>query len=405
MGWITSWMEWNVVGAKLIPALTIPQRFIVAGAAPWFYAMKLISPWNLIFIYPRWELDAHHVWQFAYLLAAIAVVVVLWLARTRIGRGPLVAVLFFLGTLVPALGFVPVFPMRYSFVADHFQYLACIGIIALLVVGFHRQLRSRTAMQVVAGAVIVILGGLTFRRAAVFANLEPLWRDTIARNPGAWMARNNYGSLLLSERRFDEAAEQFRQTLALKPDHADAMLNLGLLTEQAGDTSRAEELYRDALRVSRPDSLSAATAHVRLGLLYGSQNRLPEAAAELEKAVALSPRSADWISELGMVYFREGNMDKAIDCFDRMLTIDPKSVAAHINMGYAMLQIGRSRDALSHWSVAIAQQPNNYRIANSMGSAYLRLGRRDMAAAMFRRALSINPDYEPAKKNLAAIGE
>ena len=70
-------------------------------------------------------------WQWLFPVAAVGVVAGLWLARHRIGRGPLVAVLFFAGTLGPALGFVNVFPMRYSFVADHFQYLAGVGLMAL----------------------------------------------------------------------------------------------------------------------------------------------------------------------------------------------------------------------------------------------------------------------------------
>ncbi|MGK4301758.1 hypothetical protein, partial [Klebsiella pneumoniae] len=74
-------------------------------------------------------------WQYLFPLAVLAVIVSLWLARGKLGKGPLVAVLFFCGTLFPALGFFDVYPMRFSFVADHFQYLASAGLLALLAAG------------------------------------------------------------------------------------------------------------------------------------------------------------------------------------------------------------------------------------------------------------------------------
>ena len=107
------------------------ERCLIAGRALWFYLGKLVWPEPLIFIYPRWSIDAGAPWQYLYPLAALAVVAGLWLLRHRLGRGPLASWLFFGGTLLPALGFFDVYPMRYSFVADHFQYLASLGPIAL----------------------------------------------------------------------------------------------------------------------------------------------------------------------------------------------------------------------------------------------------------------------------------
>ena len=111
------------------------QRVLIAGRSIWFYAQKLVWPDKLTFIYPRWEIDPHQPSLFAFTAAALAVPVALWLLRKRIGRGPLVAVLFFGGCLFPALGFVNLYPMRFSFVADHFQYLASLGLIILVTGG------------------------------------------------------------------------------------------------------------------------------------------------------------------------------------------------------------------------------------------------------------------------------
>ncbi len=137
MGSITSWMERHVVGAVGPDfQFTWLQRVVIAGHAVWFYFGKLVWPFHLSFIYPRWNVDpAHRPAQLLYPLTAIGVLIFLWLRRKRRGRGPIACALFFVGTLSPALGFANVFPMRYSFVADHFQYLACIGPIALFCAG------------------------------------------------------------------------------------------------------------------------------------------------------------------------------------------------------------------------------------------------------------------------------
>lgn len=131
----TVWMEKYHVRAQGEEwSLSLVERFLVAGRALWFYLGKLFWPHRLIFIYPRWQIDAGIWWQYLFPLAAIAVFTALWLFRRWIGKAPLVAVLFFAGTLTPALGFFNVYPMRYSFVANHFQYLASIGLIVLCIV-------------------------------------------------------------------------------------------------------------------------------------------------------------------------------------------------------------------------------------------------------------------------------
>jgi len=132
MALTTVWMERHHVGTRYIDwSLSPLDRCLIAGRAVWFYAAKLLWPAKLTFFYPRWHIDAGLWWQYLFPLAAVAVIAALWWLRSRLGKGPLVAVLLFVGTLTPALGFVDVYPMRFSFVADHFQYLASAGLIAL----------------------------------------------------------------------------------------------------------------------------------------------------------------------------------------------------------------------------------------------------------------------------------
>jgi len=94
---------WRSVGWTPGAGLPIPQRLLLAGRAVWFYAAKLLVPWPLAFIYPRWELDAGALWQWIYPAAAAALVVGLALRSDRIGRAPITAALFYGGTLIPVL--------------------------------------------------------------------------------------------------------------------------------------------------------------------------------------------------------------------------------------------------------------------------------------------------------------
>ena len=135
----TAWLETTHVGAAGAAwDFSIVQRILIAGRVPWFYLSKLVWPDPLIFIYPRWTVDSAVAWQYLFPIATLSALAALWLLRGRIGRGPLAAAGFFVVTLAPALGFFNYYPMRFSFVADHFQYLAGIGLIVLAVAALAR---------------------------------------------------------------------------------------------------------------------------------------------------------------------------------------------------------------------------------------------------------------------------
>ena len=133
-GLFTAWVERSLIGAEGADFnYSIMERFLIAGRVIWFYLGKLIWPLDLIFVYPRWRVSQTVWWQYLYPAAALFSGVLMWLSRRW--RAPLAGVLFFIVTLFPVLGFLNVYPFRYSLVADHFQYLASLGIITLVAAG------------------------------------------------------------------------------------------------------------------------------------------------------------------------------------------------------------------------------------------------------------------------------
>jgi tetratricopeptide (TPR) repeat protein len=286
---MTAWIEKYNVGAQGADwSLTFADRCLIAGRALWFYAGKLVWPTPLTFIYPRWEIEPAVWWQWLFPIAAIGVVAGLWLARRRIGKGPLVAVLCFAGTLGPALGFVNVYPMRYSFVADHYQYLASVGLITLCAAGLARIPR------VIPAILVVLLGALTWQQTGIYRNPEILWRDTLAKNPDCWMAQNNLGTLFADKGRFDEAIENYRKAIQINPDHREALNNLGNALAAQGRLDEAIENYYKAIQIN-PNYFDALND---LGNALAAQGRFDEAIKNYYKAIQINPNSSGALNDL-----------------------------------------------------------------------------------------------------------
>ncbi|MGI8437488.1 MAG: tetratricopeptide repeat protein, partial [Chthoniobacterales bacterium] len=107
------------------------ERGLTFSRAIWFYLSKLAWPSELIFSYPRWNISPSDPTAYVWVVALLVLIGAIFYARRWLGRGPEVAFAFFVLTLSPLLGLVIVVTFLFSFVADHYQYLACIGPLAL----------------------------------------------------------------------------------------------------------------------------------------------------------------------------------------------------------------------------------------------------------------------------------
>jgi len=328
LGLATAWLEKNHVGAAGADwSLTFADRGLIAGRALWFYAANLLWPTHLAFIYPRWVINARIWWQWLFPAAVAAVVVGLWLARKQVGKGPLVAVLFFCGTLLPALGFVNVYPMRFSFVADHFQYLASLGLIALaagLAEYFFETVSwpgSRQLRLVLAGSLLCLLGVLTWCQCGSYRTPETLWRDTLARNPRSWMAHTNLGRLLAQRGEYAEAETHYLAALGSYPGEGSIHYNYANLLARTDRPEAAIEQYREALQIA-PEK---AQAHNNLGSVLNKLHRTDEAIAEYERAIFYDPAYADAYYNLGNALSAEHKMYGAVAAFQRAARLKPDS--------------------------------------------------------------------------------
>jgi tetratricopeptide (TPR) repeat protein len=402
-GFVTAWVERNYIGAQGAQFhLSLVERSLIAGRAIWFYLGKLLWPANLMFTYPRWQVDAAAPWQYLFPIAALAIAAVLWLAA-RNRRGPLAGFLYFVGTLFPALGFFNVYPFLFSYVADHFQYLAMLGIIVPVASGLTRAAAKlpaawRRFAPAPAAALVVILGTLTWAQSGMYRDAETLYRETLARNPDAWMAHNNLAILLSgAPERLPEVIAELQAALRIRPDYAEAHYNLG--NAYAALPNREQDAiaeYQAALRI-RPDY---PEAHSNLGeALSAFPDGLQDAIAEYQVAVRLKPDAAELHNNLANVLARVPNrLPEAIAEYQAALRLQPDYAEAHLNLGSTLSTIpGRLPEAATEYREALRIRPGYAEAHYNLGSLLIDVpGRLPQAIAEFQAALRTNPGLAEA---------
>jgi tetratricopeptide (TPR) repeat protein len=289
-GLLTAWVERHFIGAEGAGfSLGFGQRGLLAGRVIWFYIGKLLWPADLSFIYPRWQVPAGFGAWLIFPLAALVLTALLWCWRRR-SRAPLAAWLFFVGSLFPALGFFNVYPFLFSYVADHFQYLASLGLIALAAaaaVGGMARLppAARRLGPVLAAAFFLGLALLTWRQCLVYRDGATLYAATLQRNPNAWLAHLNLGNLALEEGRTAEAISHYQAAERLEPDYPSTHFNLAKVWLQQGRLPEAIIENEEDLRLVPTD----AEARNNLGIALAESGRRPEAETQFREALRLRP--------------------------------------------------------------------------------------------------------------------
>lgn len=415
----TAWLEYTQVGAQGDEFGLGPlERLLLAGRALCFYAAKLVWPHPLVFSYARWDLDAAAWWQWSFPITVFAVLLVAWLWRRR-SRAPLAALLWFAGTLTPALGFVNVYPFRFSYVADHFQYLASLAVLTLAGAGLARL---RLPLVAVAAGITLPLATLTFVQSRQYAHAETLYRTTIAANPASMLAHNNLASLLLGgpESGWAEALLLAERAVVLGPRDAGAHSNLGLALHRLGREPDAERALRRAIELDerlpeahhnlgavlaaqdrpgdavvsyqralalRPD---APVVLADLAVVWQQLGRLPDAIAAQRRAAELQPAPATWLN-LGNLLQAAGSFDAAIAAYQQALALAPDWADALMNVAVAHARAGRAEAAVAAFEAADRAAPGSFAVLHNLGKLLTSMGRIEAAITTGERALAVAP--------------
>jgi protein O-mannosyl-transferase len=391
----------HFAGAAAVRSDSLLGRAVVAGCAVWFYFWKLIWPVNLTFVYPRWTIGERDL--MAYLPGAllVATLALAWWQRRSWGRPVVMLLVCYVALLLPALGFVNIFFMEYSLVADHWQYAAMIVPCAALAAALATlgdwlrwPWRGEYAFSL---ALLAILAVLTFRQSHAYADIETLYRTTVARNPACWLIQNNLGNLLTdkgklsaSQGRIDEATTWYRESLShyrdalkAKPDYADAHLNFGSALARLGRTDEAIGEFRQAVISYQGDlkvQRGCIEAHCNLGRALVQQGRFEDAIAHYQDALKIDADDFPTLNELAWLRatcsdaaFR--NPAEAVDLAQRAYTLskgrDPTVIDT---LAAAYAEAGRFPEAVqaARRALGLASRQNNAALAERI-TARLRL--------------------------------
>jgi tetratricopeptide (TPR) repeat protein len=362
------------------------ERLLIACKALLFYPTKLIAPYPLIFNYERWNLQAgglSRLWPIAAVLLLAALVLYLW---RRGDRGIACAVAFFVITIAPALGAFNVYPFRYSFVADHFQYLASVGLLILLVqvVFWIKQRVSWAGIPAI--LLLALLGFLTWNQAGAYRDAETLWKETIARNPGSWLANSNLALIHLDRGEHAEAIACFDRAIATNPGSVESHTGRGMAYARMGEH---EQALRDFDRAVELDP-TYPQLYMQRSELYLELGRYAEAVRESTIFLQTNEGHLPAYRVRALALMEMGRYDEALADLDRAIDLGANQ-EAYNDRGRLHMRAGRFEEALSDFSKAVAMAPEPAFYLNNRGLAYMQLGRYDEALADFNSVIEADP--------------
>ena len=420
------------------------ERTLIAARALWFYAGKLLWPTNLAVIYPRWDIHVADPLAWGYLVGAVALAVALWCFRQHLRRGPLAGALFFVITLSPTLGFVDYNYMSYAFVADRYQYLAGIGVMAVVIGTAAYGIRHLSGLWqkgALSGAVVVLilLGLLTWRQASIYRDDETFNRHIIELNPQARNAHYNLGNALYGQGRYAEAVDAYRVAAKQRPNYAKVHANFGIVLNELGRFEEAATHLRraialapktksryyhlgnalygqgryaeavDAYRVAVEQIPDSFEVHSNLGMALNKLGRFEEAETHLRRAIALDPQDVDLsqklAAKLAEVLTPQGRYAEAIDVLAQAVALNPSSSQTgelHFLMGMAAEENGQPETA-GYYMRAFELDPHHTKAIRRLAHLRLEQQRYDEALELFQRLIDINPSDAIARGNMGIV--
>lgn len=391
--------DWN------IPYL---DRFLIAGRAIWFYPWKLLWPSHLMFSYERWPINPRLIGQWVYPLAALWLLMILVVFIRRLSRGPLVAMLFYGGTVLPAIGLFTLYPMRYTFVADHYVYIASVGLIVPLVAGMAKLL-SRSSLHpprwsIISSAALLLAGlaMLTWFQSRIYASAETLWADTLAKNPASWLARLHLVRIWTNEgRNLDQAIAMARENMKVRPNEEFLYGQYASALNAAGRKDDA----RDAYLLMLQKFPRSPQANHNLAVIYLDTNRLPEAVYHFRKELDVNrdPR-ANLItrSALAHALWSLGLRTEAEDELWSVVRGDPSNSSARYILAGWLLRRGDAPRAIQLLREVVLLNPRFVDARLALAQSLFDSGQYREAKAEFDRCLRIDPDNSTARNGSQA---
>lgn len=399
LGLVTIWFQFNrALDGDSVALGGWFSRLGLAGSSLSFYAWKAVWPAGLLPIYPQWQINPPSLW----LLGPWAMIVVLtawsWSRRAAWGRHALLGGGWFVLHLLPFVGFVPISFMRFTWVMDHFTYVALPGLIGLTLAGAQALPRPHFALTGLI-ATAALLTGISRIDAARYRDSRIFWEHAVAHHGRSAIAHNNLGRALADHDEWSRALGAFEEALRLNPASFEARLNLGNTLRKLGRTTESLEYLQAAVR-QKPD---VAAAHHALGQTQETLGRTDEAKASYQRALRLDPNYVVAMDSHGQSLARAGRHAEAQDVFTAALRANPKLPEVHHHLAMSLNAVGKTVEALAHFEDAARLAPDSAEAHNNLAAALVAAGRLADAVGSFERAVALRGEFIDARLNLGLV--
>jgi tetratricopeptide (TPR) repeat protein len=401
LGLVTIWWEKHLGSYHdtFDLSFTFLQRGLIASRALWFYAGKLVWPAGLTICYPQWQINAANPAQYLPGLGCLAVAALLWAGRKKIGRGVIAGVVFFVAALSPLLGLVIEGAFHYTYVADHYQYGADLGLLAVFAAILWRGFAKTGFWIPVQVALLLALGVLTWRQCGPYHDRETLWRDNVAKNPSSWMGHLNLGQELFKQGHLDEALEQYRAAVALHPNGDQEQANLGTALLEKGLFAEGIQHLEAALAIN-PRLMAAQNS---LALAYARLGNDDQAVAHFRKALEIKPDALGVMMNLGSALHHQGKLDEAIENYRLAAKRFPAEVEPLRRLARSLAEKGEVAGAEEAYRQAVHLAPNRPDLLLALGNIYMAQTNYDAALDCYQQALKIEPTNAGLHYNLGIV--
>jgi protein O-mannosyl-transferase len=332
------------------------------------YLLLTFWPNDLAVYYPFAGIAAWQIIGAAFLLIGITA---LCFFERKSRPYAIVGWLWFLGTLVPVIGFVQV---GGQVMADRYFYIPSIGLFIAIVFGLADIAGSWRVTPLlsagIAAGILMILATLTNAQIQRWRNSFTLFEHTLAVTPPNLRIEHNLGLALGVSDRYDETAAHFERALQIDPNFYDGLVVMGVTRAHQGRVPEAIEYFQAAIRL-QPNT---PKAHVQLAHALWTQNRDQEALEEMRRALQVAPKDADILADLGLALALAGRVPEAIDQLHEALRLNPNNAEAHGNLGLALLASGKARESIPEFETALRLKPELTGAADNLRRAQAQLG-------------------------------
>ncbi len=373
-------------GGGAVKAVAMDTRIANALTSYASYLWKTIWPVDLAVYYPLSisisPLEAIGALVFVMLVTAAVLLLARKLPYLVSGW------LWYLGTLVPVVGFIQVGTQS---MADRYTYVPLIGIFIMAAWGVPELAKSLSAKREILGAsaaaVLIVLTILSWRQIGFWKDTISLFTHSLSITRNNHVAHTAMGSCLVDRGDMERSIRHYSESLRLEPDNPKTLYDMGVVLDKKGELDEAMKYYLRAIEINP----SMDSAYVNLGVLQLKKGNIQDAISLITRAIQISPGRPEVYYSLGLAYEKGGRFQEAVEQYSKALNIDSGYFRAYRRLGCALVKGGRNDEAARCYIQALKFNPSDLETRVNLAAIYLGTGKLDEAIELYRKALQAPP--------------